>query len=143
MGRPLGVAGLHIPRFAQWAKLARSIAPPSPMQTYFAGLCVGGRLTAAYAGRSVTVPAAASDGSGSNFCGGDPAGGSGDPPPTGQFRSCVVRWPPQPRNRSCFAVIYERAFVAVGAALCGRPSAVEDRFSCHFVGEGLALPLFR
>ena len=55
------------------------------MQTYFAGLCVGGRLTAAYAGRSVTVPAAASDGSGSNFCGGDPAGGSGDPPLRGNF----------------------------------------------------------
>ena len=30
--------------------------------------------------------------------------------------------------------------IAVGAALSGRPSAAEERFSCHPVGEGLAPP---
>ena len=96
----------HVEDFALWGGLSASrIAYPSlrpvgkacsfhrsasPTQTHFTGLCVGGRLTAAY------------------------AGGSGDPPLRGNFGP---------------------------AWYGGSPSAAEDRFSCHFVGEGLAPPV--
>ena len=56
------------------------------------------------------------------------------PAPTKQFRSWAMRWPPQPRNRTCPSGTKRGHENAVGAALCGRPSPVVGRFPVHPVG---------
>ena len=82
----------------------------------------------------------APDCSGSNLCGCELAGGFRDPPLRGNFGHGRYDGRRSHETDSVSPHAMKGPEIAVGAALSGRPSAAEERFSCHPVGEGLAPP---